>query len=289
MKKKYISMLVAFALVICLAVTAMAAGNAAGKNQQGQQTQQTQNAKQNQKGMSQSLGASATVIDEGGFFTPDEIERISMRLDAVNAKYGVKAGIVTLRRVNGKTADSDAERLLNDPKLGFKNAQNGAVVMVLVKDGRKITVQQNAAMTKMLSKSEGMTYIREKVTPSLKDNKYGDAGIEFANTVEKMLAYYEKEHEPFDPSAGFSIFAALISLVVSGLGGFGVKQYFVGQMSNVTPELAADAYLERDTFKLTDESDTYLYTDVTVTKKSKGGGSRDSSTSSGGSSSSGTF
>ena len=61
----------------------------------------------------------------------------------------------------------------------------------------------------------------------------------------------------------------VISLVVTVLGWFLIRSILIGQMSNVHTASGADEYLERDSIDLTEETDTYLYTDVKRRPKSK--------------------
>ena len=66
----------------------------------------------------------------------------------------------------------------------------------------------------------------------------------------------------------FAIFLA-IALVIALICGYGVRQYFIDQMSNVHPAPDATEYLKKGSFKLLDEDDTYLYTRKIRTSKGR--------------------
>ena len=61
----------------------------------------------------------------------------------------------------------------------------------------------------------------------------------------------------------------LMSIVLTALGWLGCRSVLIGQMSNVHSASSADNYLERESIELTEETDTYLYTNVSSRPKSK--------------------
>ncbi len=60
-----------------------------------------------------------------------------------------------------------------------------------------------------------------------------------------------------------------ISIVITALGWFLCRSVLIGQMSNVHTASGADDYLNRDSIEMTEETDTYLYTDVTRRARSR--------------------
>ena len=107
------------------------------------------------------------------------------------------------------------------------------------------------AMRAKITDDVGIKYIQSEMVPKLKDNKYGEAFLKYTAAIETSLDYYAKEGKPYDPSAGFSFIAAIIALVLGGLGGYGVREVLISSMSNVTPAARASEYL-------VDGSSTYL-------------------------------
>ena len=76
--------------------------------------------------------------------------------------------------------------------------------------------------------------------------------------------------------------AALIAAVIAFLGGTGVKSAMISSMSNVRPAVKASDYLVDGSLDLTEESDQFLFTNVTRTPKAKSTSARDSSHGGGG-------
>jgi uncharacterized protein len=101
--------------------------------------------------------------------------------------------------------------------------------------------------------------------------------------VDELLTYYEAEGEPWDPANEFSIMGLMLGALCSFGLGYLFVSYLRGRMSNVQHVSQADDYLDRNSVNITHQSDTFLHTTRTVTKRSK---SDNSSSSSGGSSSS---
>lgn len=61
----------------------------------------------------------------------------------------------------------------------------------------------------------------------------------------------------------------IISIVLTILGWIGCRSILIGQMSNVHSASGADEYLIRDSVDITEQTDTYLYTNVSRRPKSK--------------------
>ena len=118
----------------------------------------------------------------------------------------------------------------------------------------------------------------------LKDNDYNGAFNAYADKVDELLAYYEKEGEPWDPANEFSFLGLILGALISA----GIAYLFVshlrGNMSNVRHVSEANEYLNRDSVNISRQSDVFLHTTRTVTKRAK---SDNSSSSSGRSSSNG--
>jgi len=66
--------------------------------------------------------------------------------------------------------------------------------------------------------------------------------------------------DPAIASVAFSL--AIVVFVLT-------RMYLIDQLSNVRPEATANAYLDENSFHLTDQNDTFLYTNVTRTPKTK--------------------
>ncbi len=106
-------------------------------------------------------------------------------------------------------------------------------------------------------------------TTNMKEKKYADAFKAYALETGELLAYYEANGKAYDPHDAFSWTALLIALILGIGGGFLIRRYLINTMSNVVPALAASAYLDENSFDLTEKEDTFLFMNVSRTAKAK--------------------
>ncbi|MFC2337138.1 MAG: TPM domain-containing protein [Negativicutes bacterium] len=194
---------------------------------------------------------------------------LEKKLAAINAKYDVHVGVVFMDRVPGGSTAEQLAKGIAEGGNGYEQGSRGSMVLLVAVNSRDYYVATGRNLNKIIPSKTGVKHIQDEILPLLKDSKFGEAAMKFADTAEMELAYYEKEGEPYDPASGFSMMAALAALAVAALTWYGVRSYLIGQMSNVQEAAAADEYLDDGSFSLTHEEDTFLYTDVTAVPKSK--------------------
>ena len=194
---------------------------------------------------------------------------LEKKLAAINAKYDVHVGVVFMDRVSGGSTAEQLAKGIAEGGNGYEQGSRGSMVLLVAVNSRDYYVATGRNLNKIIPSKTGVKHIQDEILPLLKDSKFGEAAMKFADTAEMELAYYEKEGEPYDPASGFSMIAALAALAVAALTWYGVRSYLIGQMSNVQEAAAADEYLDDGSFSLTHEEDTFLYTDVTAVPKSK--------------------
>ena len=204
---------------------------------------------------------------------------LEKKLAAINAKYDVHVGVVFMDRVSGGSTAEQLAKGIAEGGNGYEQGSRGSMVLLVAVNSRDYYVATGRNLNKIIPSKTGVKHIQDEILPLLKDSKFGEAAMKFADTAEMELAYYEKEGEPYDPASGFSMMAALAALVVAALTWYGVRSYLIGQMSNVRDAAAADEYLDEGSFSLTYEEDTFLYTNVTSEPKSKGRSDESSSSS----------
>lgn len=194
---------------------------------------------------------------------------LEKKLAAINAKYDVHVGVVFMDRVSGGSTAEQLAKGIAEGGNGYEQGSRGSMVLLVAVNSRDYYVATGRNLNKIIPSKTGVKHIQDEILPLLKDSKFGEAAMKFADTAEMELAYYEKKGEPYDPASGFNMMAALAALAVAALTWYGVRSYLIGQMSNVQEAAAADEYLEDGSFSLTHEEDTFLYTDVTSVPKSK--------------------
>ncbi len=214
---------------------------------------------------SQAMAATPSLMDGAGLLQKTEQQEISNALREVEKKHHVRIGVVTVKGVNGDVGQF-ANQVLDR---AYTDGKAGNLVLVLSMAERDWYISTDNTMRQKIIDGEGIDYLSESFLPSFGENKYAEGFKNFALRADEMLTYYEKEGEAYDPSAEFSPFALVVALILAALAGMGVRTGLIKSMSNVYPEPEASAYLDRDSFKLTDSDDTYLYTTVSRRRKPK--------------------
>lgn len=230
---------------------------------------------------SQSAGSALVSIAPGINIDARLRSDLEKKLAAINAKYDVHVGVVFMESLPGGRSAEQVAKSIAEGGNGYEQGSRGSMVFLVAVKSRDYYIATGRYLNKIIPSKTGVKHIQDEILPLLKDNKFGEAAVKFADTAEMELAYYEKEGEPYDPASGFNTMAALAALVVAALTWYGVRSHLIGQMSNVQEAAAADEYLDDGSFALTYEEDTYLYTDVSSVAKSKDNSSSSSSNDSG--------
>ena len=120
--------------------------------------------------------------------------------------------------------------------------------------------------------------IAQNFVRNLSNGDYYDACNNYIDGVDNYLTYYANGYadSEFDPLAiGIAFFLAIICGVM-------FRSMLIGSMSNVHQATSATDYLKRDTVKITEKKDTFLFTNISRRKKSKGRSTQSSGRSGGG-------
>ena len=213
----------------------------------------------------EAFAATPSLMDGAGLLQKAEQQAVSDALREVEKKHNVRIGVVTVKGVNGDVGQF-ANQVLDR---AYTDGQNGNLVLVLSMAERDWYISTDNTMRQKITDDEGINYLSESFLPSFGADKYAEGFKNFALRADEMLTYYETEGEAYDPSAEFSPFSLVVALILAALAGMGVRAGLIKSMSNVYPEPAASAYLDRDSFKLTESDDTYLYTTVSRRRKPK--------------------
>ncbi|WP_287065513.1 TPM domain-containing protein [Megasphaera sp.] len=200
-------------------------------------------------------------------------ERIAVlnELGNIERKYGVRLAVVTVKTTNKVKIGDYANQLLDSTYTDGKNGN-----MVLAMDTRDYYVATDKAMRQRISDKGSLPVLEEKFLPLLKEKKYAEAFKAYALESGELLAYYEANGKAYDPHDAFSWTALLIALALGIGGGFLIRRYLISTMSNVAPALAASAYLDENSFDLTEKEDTFLFMNVSRVAKAKKSGRNDS-------------
>ena len=234
--------------------------------------------------------AAYSVHDMEGLITPEQAAALDKKLDGIEQKHNVRVVVMTVpkdsRTGTEKGIKAFADDVLNKYYRDEAN-NNGSIMLVICPSARKWAVTTDNNMRQRITDENGFPAIKEVFLDEIKDHKddYNAAFNNYADKVDELLTYYEAEGEPWDPANEFSIMGLMLGALCSFGLGYLFVSYLRGRMSNVQHVSQADDYLDRNSVNITHQSDTFLRTTVSRTKRERS--ESRSSSSSGGSRSNG--
>ena len=246
--KKSLSALLALLLLLCITSIALAMPKQAPPP----------------KAQEQGIGADR-VVDEADILTVDEEKALDTKLAAVEQSHKVRILVGTMKDTGGATLGKVANNVVDQ----IATAENGTIVLLLSMKERDWYISTDNKMRARITDGKGIDYLAGEFLPDLKENKYAAAFTAFAKTTDEMLTYYEKEGKPYDPANAFNLMAFGIALACALILGGTIYYILYECGGNVTSATEADAYLNQDSFTLTQNEDNYLYTSISRQAKAK--------------------
>ena len=249
--KKSLSALLAI-LLLCLTSIALAVPRQAAPPPKAQTQEQI-------------IGADR-VVDEADILTDSEEAALDTKLAAIEQSHKVRILIGTMKSTDGAVLGKIANNIVDEISV---DGEKGTIVLLLSMKERDWYISTDNKMRVRITDTKGVEYLSGEFLPELKENKYAAAFTTFAATTDEMLTYYEKEGEPYDPANAFNLMALGIALACALILGGTIYYMLYEYESNVTFAAEADAYLNHDSFRLTQNEDNFLYTTVTRQTKEK--------------------
>ena len=210
--------------------------------------------------------AATYLAGKNGILTNEESKEIISSLQEIEKHYGIRASVYLTDKVNGD-AQKVSQAMMD--KIHEKEKDIGHIQLFIATESRDWSLMTDAIAGERITDNEGLAYIRDQVVPSLKESNWPGAVKGYVSGTSEMLGYYEKEGKAYTGSEeGFLANLGIAFLVALGMG-FIVRKKLIASMSNVIPAANAKAYLDEGSFQLTKKDDTFLFMNVTRTKKEK--------------------
>ena len=213
----------------------------------------------------------ASVTDEVGLLKATEIELLNQRIRKVEQAHKIKIGVAFVKSIGNSDMITASNNFLDKY---FANGLNGGIVLLVAMDKRKYEMSTDRRMINIITDYDGISYLKESFQSDLSAGNYYGATNNFIDGVDELLTYYETngvaygQRQPgeFDPMA------AGLAVVISIFIGVMVRSSLIGKMSNIHSAMAAIDYLKKNTVKLKENRDTFLF--MNVQRRPKGGGNR---------------
>ena len=214
----------------------------------------------------------ASVTDQVGLLKASEVELLNQRIRKIEQAHKIKIGVAFVKSIGNSDMVTASNNFLDKY---FANGMNGGIVLLVAMDKRKYEMSTDRRMINIITDYDGISYLKDSFQSELSAGDYYGATNNFINGVDELLTYYETNGVPygtmtapdgFDPIAGAGAF--IISIVI----GFMVRSSLIGKMSNIHHAMAAIDYLQKNTVKLKENRDTFLF--MNVQRRARGGNRR---------------
>jgi len=205
----------------------------------------------------------ASVVDTSNLLSEYEIKDLTKKIRAVESKHQIKIGVEFLKTITGKDERVAADSLLDK---NFSGAKNGGILLLVVMDTRKWRVSTDSLMMKRIPDTEALS---KNFVGDLSAGDYYGAASNYIDGVDKYLTYYEQNGVPYDSSNEFDILSLGFAIIFSIVCGIMFRSSLIDSMSNVQPAISAREYLKRESVKITEKRDHFLFRKVERRRKSK--------------------
>ncbi|MGN0307554.1 MAG: TPM domain-containing protein [Lachnospiraceae bacterium] len=226
------------------------------------------------------LDTPSRLVDMADLLSESEEKELLSQLNEISERQKLDTVVVTVNTLDGKTPMEYADDFYDYNGYGFGEENDGILLLVSMEDrdwwisttGYGITVFTDA----------GIDYIAESFLPKLSDGDYATAFMTYAQLCDEFITQ-AKNGPSYDngnlPKIPFDFGLNLIIAIVVGLVvAFITTSIMKGQLKSVRFKATATDYLKRDSMKITQSKDLFLYKNVSRSERPK------ESSSSGGSS-----
>lgn len=231
----------------------------------------------------------SSVTDKCKLLSATEIDSLNQKIRQVEQAHKIKIGIAFVKSVGDRDLISVADEMRNKY---FANSKNGSIVLLVAMDKRKYEMATNPTMQEKITDGDGIYFLKESFQTSLRNEDYFGACNNFIDGVEELVTYYETNGTAYTERAatgGIDPMAAMLAVILAIFCGVFIRSVLIGSMSNVHHAMEAIDYLQKNSVKITESRDMFLFRNIKTRPKSGGGRRGGGSGHSGGGGGGGSF
>ena len=223
------------------------------------------------------------LADMADLLSDSEETDLMEKLDEVSERQEVDIVVVTVDSLEGESIMEYADDFYDYNGYGFGDERDGILFLISMEERDWYITTTGYGITAVTD--AGREYMAERFTDDLSEGNYAAAFMTFAGQCDDFItqartgAPYDTDNLPKEPfgaavslAVSFAI-ALIISLIATGI--------MRSSLKTVHSQSEADHYIEKDSMKLTNSNDLFLYRHVDRREKPKDnstGGSGGSST-----------
>lgn len=214
-----------------------------------------------------------SVTDKAGLLSASEIGSLNKKIRSVEQAHKIKIGVVFVQSIGGRDMVTASNELLDK---NFGNGMNGGILLLVDMDKRKYEMSTDRRMVERITDSDGIPFLKDKFKSELSAGDYYGAVNNFVDGIDELMTFYETNGGAYGTIApeGFDPVAAGMAVVVALFCGVIIRSSLIGSMSNIHHAMEAIDYLKKNTVRLTEKRDTFLFMNVKRRPRSSGGSGR---------------
>ena len=207
------------------------------------------------------------VTDKVGLLKDTEIELLNQKIHNVEQKHKIKIGVAFVKSIGASDMITASDDFLDQ---NFNNGKNGGIILLVAMDRRKYEMSTDSRMLERITDSDGIPFLKDKFQSNLSANDYYGAVNNFVDGVDELMTHYETNGVAYGQRkpGEFDPMAAGLAFVVSIFVGVMVRSSLIGSMSNIRHAMEAIDYLKKNSVKITENRDTFLFMNVKRRPKS---------------------
>ena len=212
------------------------------------------------------------VTDNVGLMKATEIELLNQKIRKVEQAHKIKIGVAFVKSIGSSDMVTASNDFLDQ---NFNNGMNGGIILLVAMDQRKYEMSTDRRMVERITDADGIPLLKETFQSELSAGNYYKAVNNFVDGVDELMTYYETNGVAYGQRKPGEIdpMAAAMAVMLSILGGLGIRSTLISSMSNVHHAMEAIDYLKKNTVKLIENRDTFLFMSVKRRPRSSGGSS----------------
>ncbi|MBK8550740.1 MAG: TPM domain-containing protein [Ignavibacteria bacterium] len=188
------------------------------------------------------------VVDETNTLSSSQLSELNTKLRNEDKATSNQIIVYLISSLDGESLEDVSIRLAEKNKIGKKDRNNG-VLMLIVKDDRKIRIEVGYGLEGVLTDAKSSSIIRNEITPAFKSGNYFDGINKGVNAIiATVKGEYTADKEPSDKDNNIGccfgvpifiivifgfIFVFIISSFIKGIFGAG-RNIYAGKKDGIT-------------------------------------------------------
>ncbi len=217
------------------------------------------------------------LVDDGAILTDAEEATILSKLDEISERQQCDVAVVTVESLEGKGVKLYADDFYDFNGYGMGEGDDGVLLLVSMNDREWAITTYGKAIPAFTT--AGLSHMEDQFRPLLTDGEYAQAFHTFADQCDDYITQ-AATGKPYDtgnmPRGTFPFLTRLaMALAIGLIIAFVVVTHMKSQLTSVGFQKAAAAYEKQGSMQIRNQSDLFLYRNVTRRRKPKqssGGG-----------------